>query len=69
MMAGIELYCTTLAIKHNYNLNALKNSVRFYHKYNGKVVELSNEYLTECKLKGIEPKELIIPINPENDAC
>ena len=67
-MAGIEFYCTTIALKHNYNINTFKKSVRFYHKYNGKVIELSKQYLNECKLKGIEPSELIAK-NPEDDQC
>lgn len=68
----IDNYINTLCEKYKYTVNRLPRTVRFYQYSNGKIiklVELSKDYLKECMNKGIEPKELIKPINPELEGC
>lgn len=61
-------YIISLGTRLNFNLNRLNNSVRFYSKDGNRIVELSKDYLKECQIKGIDPKELKT-INPQDDGC
>lgn len=62
-------YIISLGKRLNLGINRLNNSVRFYSKDGNRIIELSKDYLKECQIKGIEPKELK-PINPEiEDGC